>query len=192
MEPDLITPLDKAITALDRFGYCYALIGDVALTQWKIVRLTYDIDIKILVPNFDYATTRNFLYTAFPEKGRIDSPGNQFIVSVKIDGVIVDFLLCLPGYEQQIIERAVQRKLGDITVWVSTPEDLIIQKAITKRAKDWQDIEDLLIVQFEQLDYPYIENWLIQFADILEQPEILMKYRTLVEKASNISKTNIR
>ena len=54
-------------------------------------------------------------------------------VSVKIDNVIVDFLLCLPGYEEQIIIRATQRKLGNLIVWISTAEDLIIQKAITRR-----------------------------------------------------------
>ncbi len=145
-----------------------------------------DIDIKILVPNLDYSSTRNFLHTAFPEVGRTGAPPNPYIVSVRIEDVIVDFLLCLPGYEEKIIERATQRTLGNLPVWVSTPEDLIIQKAITRRSKDWQDVEELLIVQYEDLDYEYIENWLNQFAEALEQPEILTHYHILVEKASHI------
>ena len=189
MEPQYISPLEKAITALDRSGYRYALIGGFALSQWKVVRLTYDIDFKVLVPNLDYSSTRNFLHTTFPEPARIGAPVNPFIVSVRIDDVIVDFLLCLPGYEEQIITRAVQRKFGSLTVWVSTAEDLVIQKAITRRPKDWQDVDELLIVQFGFLDYEYIENWLTQFSDVLEQPELLTQYRALVVKASHINET---
>ena len=185
MEPQYISPLEKATTTLERFGYRYALIGGFALSQWKVVRLTYDIDFKLLVPNLDYASTRKFLQTTFPNPGRTGAPINPFIVSVTIDDVIVDFLLCLPGYEEQIIERAIQRKLGSLAVWVSTAEDLIIQKAITRRSKDWQDVEELLIVQFAYLDYEYIENWLKQFSEVLEQPELLTHYRALLDKASH-------
>jgi hypothetical protein len=189
LEPQYISPLDKAITALERSGYRYALIGGFALSQWKVVRLTYDIDFKLLVPNLDYTSARNFLHTTFPAPGRSGAPVNPFIVSVTIDDVIVDFLLCLPGYEEQIIKRAVQRKLGNLTVWVSTAEDLIIQKAITRRSKDWQDVEELLIVQFGDLNYEYIESWLKQFTDVLELPELLAHYHALLDKASQINET---
>jgi len=51
-------------------------------------------------------------------------------VAVEIEGVIVDFLLALPGYEENIITRAVQRDLGGWQVWICSAEDLIIQKVI--------------------------------------------------------------
>lgn len=40
----------------------------------------------------------------------------------------VDFLLMLPGYEELIVERAVQRDLGGCWAWICSAEDLIIQK----------------------------------------------------------------
>jgi hypothetical protein len=96
--------------------------------------------------------------------------------SLNIEGVVVDFFLALPGYEEQIVTRAVRCDLGDLQAWVCAPEDLIIQKAIAGRAKDWQDIEGILIEQYDHLDLNYLEDWLSQFAELLEQPEILARY----------------
>lgn len=72
-------------------------------------------------------------------------PENPLIVAVNIEGVIVDFLLALPGYEELIVERAVPRDLGGWTAWICSAEDPIIQKAVAGRAKDWEDIEALII-----------------------------------------------
>ena len=49
------------------------------------------------------------------------------------------------------------------------------------RAKDWQDIEGILIEQRGQLDLGYLENWLSQFAEVLEQPEVVAQYRDIQE-----------
>jgi hypothetical protein len=126
------------------------------------------------------------LRTAFPERARQHVPENPLIVAVYINGIIVDFLLALPGYEERIIERAVQRDLGGWSAWICTAEDLIIQKAIAGRDKDWPDIEALLIEQHNNLDQSYIEEWLSQFVEALENPEILTRYQTLVEKINDL------
>jgi hypothetical protein len=52
---------------------------------------------------------------------------------------------------------------------------------VAGRAKDWQDIEGVLIEQRGQLDLDYLEDWLSQFAEVLEQPEILAQYRDIQE-----------
>lgn len=53
---------------------------------------------------------------------------------------------------------------------------------IAGRGKDWPDVEALLIEQRGKLDEVYIENWLSQFAEALEKPEMLTAYQRLVEK----------
>jgi hypothetical protein len=68
-------------------------------------------------------------------------PENPLIVSVTIEGVIEGFLLALPGYEELIIERAVQHQLGDWSAWICSAEDLIIQKVVagvTKTGWMWK------------------------------------------------------
>ena len=180
MEKELEAPLRRAISVLEKHGCRYAIIGGVALSQWGVVRATYDVDIKILVPDLDFDSIRANLRTAFPVRARANAPDNPFIVAVDIDGVTVDFLLTVLGYEEQIIERAVQRDLGGWSVWICSAEDLIIQKAVAGRGKDWPDIEALLIEQYGKLDNAYIEDWLQQFAEALENPELLAAYHQLV------------
>jgi predicted nucleotidyltransferase len=171
--------LTEAITLLEAAEYQYTVIGGIANQVWGEPRFTYDVDIKVIVPDTDYAAARATIRAAFPERGRPDLPANPLIVDVKVGEVIVDFLLAVPGYEEQIVTRAVYCDLGGLLVWVCSPEDLIIQKAIAGRAKDWQDIEGILIEQHEQLDWGYLQNWLAQFAEVLEQPDILTQYQML-------------
>jgi predicted nucleotidyltransferase len=178
----LKTPLRKAIQLLEKNGYRYAVIGGIALSQWGVVRVTQDVDLKVLVSNLDYDGVRAFLTRAFPKPARRHAPQNPFIVAVEIDEVIVDFLLTAPGYEEQIIARAVRRNLNGFSIWVCSVEDLIIQKVVAGRGKDWPDVEALLIEQRGKLEEAYVDNWLSQFAEALEKPEMLVEYRRLFEK----------
>jgi predicted nucleotidyltransferase len=182
----LMSALHEAIRFLEQQGYRYSVIGGITLSQWGFSRYTHDVDIKVLVPDTNYTTMRNTLRAAFPEPARIHAPQNPLIVAVTIQGVIVDFLLALPGYEEQIIERAVSRDLGGWSIQVCTAEDLIIQKVVAGRDRDWLDIEELLIARHDRLDQAYIEEWLSQFAEALEKPEMLADYRALREKVSRV------
>lgn len=179
---NLKIPTRIAVEFLEQHGYRYAIIGGIALSQWGVVRFTYDVDIKVLVPDTDYAAARAALCAAFPFTTRDLAPENPLIVAVDIEGVIVDFLLALPGYEELIIERAVQRDLGGWSAWICSAEDLIIQKVVAGRSKDWPDVEALLIEQRGRLDEAYIQDWLAQFAEALERPEILTDYQRLLNK----------
>ena len=181
MERQLEAPLRKAVAFLEGRGYRYAIVGGVALPQWGVVRATYDVDIKVLLPDVNYAAFRAILQEAFPQRAR-EEVEDILIVAVDIDGVIVDFFLALLGYEELIIERAIRRDLGGWSVWICSAEDLIIQKVAAGRGKDWLDVEALLIEQRGKLDEAYIEGWLAQFAEVLEKPEMLIEYQRLLVK----------
>lgn len=167
---------------LEKNNCRYALIGALALAQWGVVRATHDVDLKVLVPDIDYSRMRALLSARFPKPGRKHAPPNPLILAVEINGVIVDFLFALPGYEELIVERAIRRKLNGFTAWICSAEDLVIQKVVAGRGKDWPDVEALLIEQRGKLDEAYIEDWLAQFAEALEKPEMLATYRHLLEK----------
>jgi predicted nucleotidyltransferase len=186
VDKELEAPLRRAIAFLESHGYRYAVVGGIALSQWNVVRATRDVDIKVLVPDVDYAAVRAVLRAGFPEPARTHVPQNPLIVAVNVNGVIIDFLLALPGYEEQIIERAVRRDLGGWSVWICSAEDLIIQKVVAGRGRDWLDVEALLIEQHGRLDEAYLEDWLAQFAEALENPGMLDQYRQLCEKVKNL------
>ena len=186
MEKQIEGAFRRVVAFLEEEGYRYAIIGGVAVAQWGFPRATNDVDIKVLVPNTDYAGVRAALLKRFPERARVDVPENPFIVAVTVDKVIVDFLLTLPGYEEQIIERAERRDFGGISAWLCSVEDLIIQKVVAGREKDWLDLEALLLEQYGKLDDAFIDGWLEQFAEALDKPEIVAKYRQLVEKTKTL------
>ncbi len=188
MENPFKLALRHVVTFLDGQHFRYALIGGIANQVWGHARFTYDIDLKVLVPDFEYETLRTAIMRAFPEPGRPDLPLNPLIVSVNVHGILVDFLLTTPGYEEQIIERAIRYTVEDLSLWICTPEDLIIQKAIAGRPKDWQDIEGVVIEQYATLDQKYAEEWLQQFADILETPKVVTQYQEIWQHVTNSRK----
>ena len=120
--------------------------------------------------------------SAFPKQGRPDLPMNPLIVSVDINDIVVDFLLATPGYEEQLVTRAIRYMIEELSLYVCTAEDLIIQKAIADRTKDWQDIEGIIIEQNTSLDRDYLEDWLGQFAEVLDKPEILAHYQDIWQR----------
>lgn len=186
MSNHLEPALWQAVAFLNERGYRYAVIGGIANQVWGEPRFTHDVDLKVLVPDIDYAAVRAAIRAAFPEPGRPHAPDNPLIVSVNVEDTVVDFLLALPGYEEQIITRAVRCNLGDLQAWVCVPEDLVIQKAVAGRVKDWQDIEGVLIEQHGYLDLDYLEDWLAQFAELLEQPEILSQYHAIQNRIAAV------
>jgi len=192
MNPELEAPLRKAISFLESRGYKYAIIGGIALSQRDYARFTYDVDIKVLVPNTDYAAVRTAIRAAFPKRARQHRREDPLIVAVEIDDVIVDFLLALPGYEEQIIHRASLCDFGGWEAWVCSAEDLIVQKVAAGRSKDWVDIEELLTRQFDRLDHSYVLFWVSQIAEALEKPELLITYKRLVAGLEVLSRSGRR
>jgi hypothetical protein len=189
MERGLQSALHKAVTLLAENGYSFAVIGGIAVSVWGQTRATYDIDIKVLVPENGYDSIRALIRDACPERARPHTAENSLIIDTIIDGVIIDFLLALPGYEENIINRAVSKKLDEYEVPVCAPEDLIIQKVIAGRPRDWQDIEGILIEQHGKLDREYMEEWLGQFAEVLEQPSMLSQYNSIKTRIDALVKS---
>ena len=176
----LETALLHAVDLLERHKLRYAVVGGLALAQWGVSRATRDVDFKVSVPGTDYDAVREILTTALPDPGRPGLPANPLIVSVCADGVIVDFLLALPGYDTEIVDRAVERDVGDHKVFFTSAEDLIVQKAIANRERDWLDVEALLVARRDRLDLAFIRHWAEQFADALERPELAARIEALL------------
>ena len=96
------------------------------------------------------------------------------------NGSGLDLGLAFLPYEFEAIERAVMTTYEGVTFPVCTAEDLIIHKAISEREKDWLDIDGVLDKGGKGLDQGYIMLWLEQFAEALERPQILQRYRSLM------------
>jgi predicted nucleotidyltransferase len=76
------------------------------------------------------------------------------------------------------MRRAVECAIGEnVAVKICSAEDLIIHKAVAGRPKDLDDIESIIIRMAKKLDDDYILYWLDQFAEQLEMPEIIDRFK---------------
>ncbi len=60
-------------------------------------------------------------------------------------------------------------------------EDLIVLKTFADRARDWTDVEGIIMRQGNSLDVDYIIKELTPLCDLKEAPEIVDKLQKLIK-----------
>jgi predicted nucleotidyltransferase len=161
----------------------YMVIGGLANAIWGETRATRDADFKVSV-DMSLAEFRKLVFEHFRERHTNIPPHLQSTQILHIwatPNTTVDLLVSIFDYERQAIDRAVEMDIEGVPARVCTAEDLIIHKAIADRGKDWIDIEGILMRQRGKLDLKYIRDWLTQFAEALEKPELVTRFDNLYE-----------
>lgn len=165
---------------LTRHAVPYAIIGGVAVQAWGEPRLTIDLDLTVLTPpEGTEAFVRMILQQFAP---RVSDPvefarRTRVVLIQASNGCNVDISLGIPGYEEEVIRRAMDHEVAPgKTVRLCSAEDLVIHKAVAGRPQDLADIEGIVYRQGERLEVEYIRRWLRAFAAVLEMPEILERF----------------
>lgn len=152
--------LDKLIEVVgifqaNRIGYC--LIGGLAMMLHHGRANTVDIDFYVLVD--DLKKVKKLL-----EKNGYDvKDAGEYQLKTKVRGTPIDILFADPYVGEDVVQRAVEKKLGENFVRVATPEDLIVLKTIADRSVDRRDIEELRELFGNLLDEDYIakkQRWI--------------------------------
>ncbi len=86
----------------------------------------------------------------------------------------LDFWSIKSLYDKERFERRIKVNLGDFYIWITTPEDLIIQKLMWHRSKDVEDIKGIIARQ-DKLDYDYIKKW-------VKNLELEDKFESVIKK----------
>jgi hypothetical protein len=165
---------DQAIwevhTLLNNLGISNTVIDGVAVQYWGEPRLTQDIDVTVSAPLEDLAGFVSQILEHFSP--RLDDAldfalKNRVILVETSNGYSLDISLGLPGYEDEVVARAVGVELdpGKV-IMICSAEDLIIHKAVAGRAQDVRDIEGIIYRQRVSLDADYIRKWLKEFSDV--------------------------
>jgi hypothetical protein len=170
MENRLLEALRRAVLFLEREDIPFVVVGGLANAVWGEPRTTRDVDLKVYIGERTAQEFAALLAGEFaPSTPAAGRPALVVSIAVLPD-VMVDFLIAIPGYEEEVLARARSFDFGEMTLPVCSPEDFIIHKIIADRPKDWADVEGVLIEQQSQLGHEYIRTWLGQFAEILERP----------------------
>lgn len=187
----MMSIMDTAVeiaSFLDEQNIPYAIIGGLAVQYWGEARTTRDVDIVVLVApdrldSFLDAAVRTFkprLQDAVPF-----AQTNRVLLISGRDGTPVDISLGIPGYEEEVIRRAIIVTLpGQRTIRLISPEDLIIHKCIAGRPRDQEDIERILVRQKLLVDIDYIRQWLSELAGLIEDHDVVMVFESALQKAT--------
>ena len=174
--PAFLAPLAALQRLSARFNERGVIIGGIAASLLGKPRLTYDIDALFLIP---ISEINDLLIVAHEEgiQTRIEN-ADEFarkhrvlLLRHKDTSINIDISLGVLPFEEELVKRSSLRQAGSISIRLPTPEDLIIMKAVAHRQQDLMDIQ-ALVESHPGLDRMRIENWIRQFAELFEMPEL--------------------
>ena len=185
---DLLPVLSSLAEWLREEGVSYAIIGGVAVGLVAEARATQDIDAVVWL---DLANVAAFIESGarFGFVPRVSDPvdfarKSRVVLLQHADTSIgVDISCGALPFEQELIKRAQEFKVREVTLNVASPEDLIITKAVAHRRRDLIDIESL-VQAHPDLDLARVRNWVQQFADVLEAPELINDLENILRHAN--------
>jgi predicted nucleotidyltransferase len=168
MYPDLINALHEFADLFEARGYRYAVMGGIAARILGIPRPTYDIDFTLAVERselaslFDAAEEAGYYVPVAYRSGWVDMVAGMPIVKLGMQlgemGIDIDVFISESEFQNSILNRRSQHDVGGKLVWLVSPEDLILLKALANRDRDRGDIQDVLFMQGE-LDREYMRQW---------------------------------
>lgn len=172
----LLAPLSALQRLLDHFEGKGVIIGGIAASLLGIPRLTADVDALILLSIDDLQD----LLDAAKNEGLVEriSDAQAFAQKSRVillqhteSNVGIDISLGVLPFEQELVDRSQTHQIEGLNIRLPTPEDLIIMKAVAHRPKDLLDIQGV-IQSNPGLDSQRIQDWVTQFAALLEMPEL--------------------
>jgi hypothetical protein len=168
---------------LSEAGTPSVVIGGVAVGAWGEPRVTRDVDLKVLYSRQE----ANYLLELLSQdyESLMADPHEtlrkQALIFVKDSlGTRMDLLLADTPYDVAAIRRGREVEVEPgVKIWVCSPEDLIIYKLISTRARDYEDARNVIRRQGNLLDDEYVNDWLRQFEQALDDSTLVTTYQRL-------------
>lgn len=143
-----LAELAEITAVLRRLGIRHALIGGWAVIAWGFVRASDDLDLLVeLDPGKRKALLQALTkdWNAEWIAGGEDDPIPGLIrCTPGAGGLPIDLLPARGSHDLAALNRAVDVPLGDVTVRVVAPEDLIAMKLQAGGGQDYEDARRLL------------------------------------------------
>lgn len=156
------------VEALDSIGIEYMLVGSLSSNFYGVPRSTHDADFVVqfgheslnellerLGPEFQLDRQMSFETVSMTTRHILRLANSPFIIEL--------FCLSDDEHDQERFRRRRQGKLRGHTVWLPTPEDVIVTKINWSRnrksGKDRDDVRGIIAQMGDQLDWNYIYSW---------------------------------
>lgn len=166
LQPELLTYLHSVVGAISESSVPYCVIGAVALGAWGRPRATRDLGLLVLadpqavdtliaslsssgiVVNEQWAEANP---TAKGRVTRFSSPAHPKYP--------LDIIYAADSQERAAVERKRSTVLHGHSLWVASPEDLMLLKLKAGRPTDFDDVIGIVKNPRLRLDLNYLWNW---------------------------------
>jgi hypothetical protein len=164
--------------ALDAFGARWYLFGAQAAILYGVTRLTADVDVTVALGT----RSSRELVAALSNRGfrlRVQDVGG-FVESTRVLPLVhersrlpVDVVLAGPGLEELFLERATTRQIGDASVPVAAPEDVIAMKILAGRPHDFDDVAAMVRARRDAIDLGAVRQTLRLLEQALDRADLV-------------------
>ena len=180
---DLAKSLSDLADLFERMSIPYAVMGGIAVRAYGIPRPTHDVDFTIALDRANlpplYQAVRGLGYTVPEqyEQGWVDQVAGMPLVKFRLylpgGGVDIDIFLAESAFQEELLARRRREVVDDRTIWMVSPEVLILLKLLAGRDRDTADIGDVMFTQ-ENLDEAYMRRWAKEIG-VLDRLDTLLK-----------------
>lgn len=170
-------PLESLERLLSQFDNQGVIIGGIAVSLLGQARFTEDLDAMVLlsideISRFLEAAEKEGIEPRIAQADDFARRNRVLLLRHTASHTDIDISLGVLPFEQEMVARSQVHEIDDaLKIHLPTPEDLIIMKAIAHRPKDLLDIQGI-IRNHPHLDRRRIQDWVTQFANLLERPEL--------------------
>ncbi len=158
-------------------GWRFCFIGGLALQRWGEPRETVDVDLTLFT---GFGGEEPYVRKVLERfDARIDDAVDfaltrRVLLAKAKSGVGLDIALGGLPFEESVIERSSLFEFPPKRyLRTCSAEDLMVLKAFAARAKDWVDVEGIIIRQGGKLDWVYVRRQLRPLAELKEAPQIM-------------------
>ncbi len=163
--------LQRLIEMLDQQDLDFALIGGLAASIRGRVRVTEDIDVIV---DCDVARAVEMLDSLDPKVFRPFLPDPELVlrqcfllpISDSQTQVRIDLAVGESGFEKIVVQRA--SPVPEHSIPVATAEDLLLMKLMAGRHQDIQDVDGIVAISRDSIDWRYCHSMASQLQAALD------------------------
>jgi hypothetical protein len=186
-----MNPIHAAAVEIQDFAraraWRFCIIGALAVERWGEPRLTHDVDLTILTGFGGEEKYVDALLAAFEARrpdAREFALRHRVLLLVGGSGAPIDVSLGAMPFEERAVSRASPFHVApDVELWTCSAEDLVVFKAFAGRAKDWLDVEGVVVRQGARLDQALVWRELTPLLELKGTPEAAERLRRILGKA---------
>lgn len=155
--------LFKVADLLEELGAPYFIFGAVAVGIWGRIRTTLDVDFLVQTDEEGLGRLETTAESSGIGVDRRWLDWNPLRRGVQLRLILepfrADVVRATDAHDRAAMERRRQVRWRDRSLWVVSPEDLVLQKIRAQRDYDFSDAVSVVEEQKGRLDEEYLDLW---------------------------------